>query len=116
MKNILALCAAAFSAVAAGCGTVQSLWGGGAAEQPRARTDVTEFRCEANKKLLVRIEPGGASAWVAFPEREFRLDQVPGASGQYSNGRATLTARDGALSLEEGPGVSFANCRRASGS
>jgi membrane-bound inhibitor of C-type lysozyme len=100
----------------AGCGTVERIWSGGPTEQKRVRPGVTEFSCDSNKKLLVRFDAGSKSAWVIFPEREFRLDQVPGASGvQYSNGRTTLASTGDEASLEEGSVVTFANCKRATG-
>lgn len=113
MKTSVALGAAVLTALATGCATVERMWGG-ATEQKRVRVGVTEYTCDADKKLLVRYDTGGKAAWVIFPEREFRLDQVPAASGaQYSNGRTTLATQDNEASLEEASAVTFANCRRS---
>jgi membrane-bound inhibitor of C-type lysozyme len=113
MKTGVALGAALLTALGAGCGTVERMWGG-ATEQKRVRVGVTEYACDANRKLLVRFDAGGKSAWVIFPEREFRLDQVSGASGaQYSNGRTTLTTQGDEATLEEASAITFANCKRS---
>ncbi|MBI3374274.1 MAG: hypothetical protein HY017_21330, partial [Betaproteobacteria bacterium] len=88
----------------------------GPAERSRIPVGVTEFVCEGNKVLRVRFETGEKSAWVVFPEREFRLDAVPGGpAGRYSNGRSTLSATATEATLEEGSNVAFANCKRAAG-
>ena len=113
MKTSVLLAAAVLTALAAGCGTVERMWGG-ATEQKRVRPGVTEYTCDANRKLLVRFDAGVKAAWVIFPEREFRLDQVPAASGaQYSNGRTTLATHGDEASLEEASAVTFANCKRS---
>ena len=116
MKRCTVILAAVLIALAAGCGSVERLWGGGPAEQKRVRAGVTEFSCDSNKKLQVLFDAAGKTAWVIFPEREFRLDAVPGGSGAaYSNGRTTLTATAEGTRLEEGSSVTFANCKRAAG-
>ena len=113
MNTRAALVAAVLTALAAGCGTVERMWSG-ATEQKRVRVGVTEYDCDANKKLLVRFDAGSKSAWVIFPEREFRLDQVPGDSAaRYSNGRATLSTSGDEASLEEASAVTYANCKRS---
>lgn len=112
MKGIASI-AAGFAVFISGCGTVERMWSG-PTEQKRVRAGVTEFSCDANRKLLVRFDPAGKAAWVIFPEREFRLDQVPAASGErYSNGRTTLASKGDDASLEEASAVTFANCKRA---
>ena len=116
MKCIGAMLAAVLVSFTSGCGTVERLWSGGATEQKRVRTGVTEFKCDANKKLLVRFDAAGKTAWVIFPEREFRLDLVTDAPGaRYSNGRATLATQGDEASLEEAAAVTFANCKRSAG-
>lgn len=116
MKRNLRTLAATLAVFAAGCGTVEKLWSGGPAERSRVPAGVTEFVCDGNRILRVRFESGEKSAWVVLPEREFRLDAVPGGpAGRYSNGRNTLNATTTAASLEEGSNVAFANCKRAAG-
>jgi membrane-bound inhibitor of C-type lysozyme len=116
MTRVVTMLIAGLAVLIAGCGTVERMWSGGPTEQKRVRPGVTEFSCDSNKKLLVRFDAGSKSAWVIFPEREFRLDQVQGASGvQYSNGRATLATQGDEASLEEGSVVTFANCKRSAG-
>lgn len=114
MKCIASILAAGLVVFTPGCATVERMWSGGPTEQKRVRAGVTEFSCDANRKLLVRFDAAGKTAWVIFPEREFRLDQVPGASGlQYSNGRTTLSTQGDEASLEEASAVTFANCKRS---
>lgn len=116
MERIAAFLAAVLAAFAGGCGTLERMWSG-PTEQSRVRAGVTQFSCDANRKLLVRFDAGGTSAWVIFPEREFRLDAVQGASGaRYSNGRTTLSTKGDEAFLEEASAVTFANCKRSTGS
>ena len=64
--------------------------------------------------LKPRFDAASQSAWVRFPDREFRLDAVPGAAeGRYSNGRTTLNTKGDEAFLTEGAEVSFDNCKRA---
>ena len=114
MKCIASMFAAGLMILATGCGTVERLWSGGPTEQKRVRAGVTEFSCASNRKLLVRIDAAAKSAWVIFPEREFRLDQVPEGPGtRYSNGRATLVIEGDEASLEEGSALTHADCKRS---
>ena len=114
MKRDLGMLAASLAIFAAGCGTVERMWGGGPAERSRVPAGVTQFVCDGNKILRVRFEAGEKTAWVVFPEREFRLDAVQGGPGaRYSNGRTTLSATATEASLEEGSNLSLANCKRA---
>jgi hypothetical protein len=87
--------------VLTGCNTVNELFRGGPREQSRVRSDVTEYACADGKTLSLKMDPAAKAAWVVSPEREYRLDAVAGASDRYSNGRTTLTLRDGQASLEE---------------
>jgi membrane-bound inhibitor of C-type lysozyme len=105
---------AALALLATGaCSTLGNLWTGGPRELPRVRDDAAAMSCEAGKTLLVRMEPGGKSAWIILPEREFRLDLVQGAADtRYSNGRTTLVVQGDQVSVEEGGVPSFANCRK----
>lgn len=94
------------------CSTLGNLWGGGGPKElPRVRDDAVAMSCDAGKTLLVRMEPGGKSAWIILPDREFRLDLVPGDT-RYSNGRTTLIVKGDQVSVEEGGASSFANCRK----
>lgn len=89
-------------------------WGGGPAEQPRYPADATIYQCDASKQLVVRYVDGGKAAIVMYPDRDFRLDQVPTGSGaRYSNGRTTLATKGDEALLEEGGSTLFANCKLA---
>ena len=104
-------------AVMAGCGTVERVgdwWRGGAVEAPRLAPGVGEYRCDGGKSFQARFDTATKSAWVRFPDREFRLDAVPGGGeGRYTNGRTTLNTKDDEAFLTEGTAVSYANCKRA---
>ncbi len=100
----------------AGCGMAEKVgafWKGGALEAPRLAPGAIEYLCDGNKTFQARIDSSTQSAWVKFPDREFRLDAVPGAStGRYTNGRTTLNTKGDEAFLTEGTAVSFANCKR----
>ena len=110
----IAIC---FAALIASCGTVEKVgawWQGGAAEAPRLAPGVGEYLCEGGKSFQARFDPATHSAWVRFPDREFRLDAAPGtAEGRYTNGRTTLSSKAEELSLTEGATVIYAGCKRA---
>jgi membrane-bound inhibitor of C-type lysozyme len=95
-----------------GCGSLN--WWSGPAEQSRIPRDATIYKCDDAKQLPVRFEKDGKSAMIILTEREFRLDQVPAASGaRYSNGRTTLNTKGNEASLEEGNKTLYANCKSA---
>ena len=90
---------------------VKDLWTGGPKELSRVREDAVSLNCDAGKVLVLRVEPDGKSAWIIFPDREFRLDRVEGTGdARYSNGRTTLEVKGGQYSLEEGGTATLANC------
>ena len=80
-------------------------------QQARLPEGATEYFCAQGKRLLVRYTPDGKSAWVIYPDREFRLDRV-GSGERYSNGVSTLIARDDVVTLDSEGGTQFADCRR----
>jgi membrane-bound inhibitor of C-type lysozyme len=89
-------------------------WSSGPAEQARYPADARIYECDAGKRLVVRYLDGGKAAMVMYPEREFRLDQVPAASGaRYSNDRTTLHTKGDEAFVEEDGKTVFANCRSA---
>src|SRR5262245_34882152 len=92
----------------AGCGGSSSSWmpwsktpsdtGG-----PRTPAGATAYGCDNSKRLLVRYEAGGKSAWVIYPDREFRLDRTESGSGErFSRGSTTLATKEGEAMLMEG--------------
>ena len=98
------------------CGTVDTVsqwWKGGTLESPRLAAGVSEYTCDGSKVFQMRMETGTQSAWVRFPDREFRVDPVPGdATGRYTNGRTTLNLKGEEAFLTEGTAVTYANCKR----
>jgi membrane-bound inhibitor of C-type lysozyme len=115
MKRSSATFIFALAVAAGGCGTLDRLsnwWSGVPSEQSRRMEGAVELRCDAKKTLIVRIDP--ETAWVIFPDREFRLDAVKGSPPtRYSNGRTTLTSKGEEVTLEEDTSVTFSNCRQA---
>jgi membrane-bound inhibitor of C-type lysozyme len=99
-----------------GCGSID-LWPFGdskSQELSRKPVGATEYQCNNDRRLYVRYLDNGASAWVIFPEREFRLDKVASASGtRYSNGIAMLEKDGDDISLRDGPTVAFTGCKPA---
>lgn len=99
------------AALLAGCGSWNP-WSG-PTEQAVIPRDATIYKCDGGRQLLVRYVDGGKSAMVLFTDREFRLDQVPAASGvKYSNGRTDLYTKGDEAFLEEGGQRLYANCTR----
>ena len=103
--------------VLAGCGSVERVgdwWRGNVTEAPRIAPGAVEYVCDGNKIFQARFEAAAQSAWIRFPDREFRLDAVPGAAaGRYSNGRTTLNTKGDEAFLTEGTTINYANCKRA---
>ena len=88
---------------------------GGNSQDPSARIPpgATVYNCAGNKRLFVRHAADGKSAWVIYPDREFRLDRVNASSGdRYSNGVSTLTVQGEETTLEEGGARLFTDCKR----
>ena len=82
----------------------------------RAPAGATAYQCEGGKRLFVRYLDNGAAAWVILPEREFRLNKTPAASGtRYSNGSATLDIKDGDATLTDGAAMTHAGCKASGG-
>ena len=107
---------ASLSIALAGCSSMSNLWPfGDSQSQERSRTPAgaTEYRCNNDRRFYARFLDNGASVWVIFPEREFRLDKVDTASGtRYSNRVAFLEMNDnGEVSLRDGAAVAFTGCR-----
>ena len=98
----------------AGCSSI-NLWPFGDSkpqEVSRKPVNATEYQCNNDRRLYVRYLDNGASAWVIFPEREFRLDKVASESGlRYSNGIAMLERNGDEVSLRDGPTVAFTGCK-----
>ena len=119
LSRSMAKTAVCFSIIAAlaACGTVEKIgdwWTAGAIEAPRLAPGAFEYLCDGDKRFQARLDSSTQSAWVKFPDREFRLDAVPGATeGRYTNGRTTLNIKGDEAFLTEGTAVSYANCKRA---
>lgn len=108
--------ASILTALLAGCGTTSSWlpWptsssGGGG---PYTPAGAKGYACEGGKRLLVRFESDGKSAWVIYPDREMRLDRVAAASGEeFSRAGTTLSTREGETTLIEGNAAQLAKCK-----
>ena len=91
---------------------------GGPSADPSTRVPpgATDYRCAGNKRLFVRHAADGKSAWVIFPDREFRLDRASASSGErFTNGGSTLLVNGDEVALEEGGTRLFTECKRAQG-
>ncbi len=110
LRSVLIVGAAA---ALAGCGSWNP-WAGPREERVAPPADAVTFQCEGGKRLMVRMPPNAKSVTVMLPERQFRLDEAPAASGaRYSNGRTTFHAKGDEAFLEEDGKMLFQDCRRA---
>ena len=82
-------------------------------EANRIPPGATEYVCAQGKRLVVRFDDGGKSAWVYLPDREFRLQQS-GSQDRYSNGVTTLSLQDDSAHLDTEGSRQFADCKRKS--
>jgi len=110
MKRTLTLAVTSLALLAAGC-TSWWPWSGGSGDVPRVPPGATAYKCDAGRELFVRHLDGGKSVMVIFPEREFRLDRAAGEGTRYSNGHTTLVVDGGAVMVQEGSAVPYANCK-----
>jgi membrane-bound inhibitor of C-type lysozyme len=114
-------CVVGLAASLAGCGgfSMSSLnpwsWGMPVERAQTLPSDATAYNCDGGKQLVVRYLSGGEkSVMIVFPEREFRLDAAPSASGaRYTNGSTTLDSKGNEAMLEESGSVTYANCKQA---
>ncbi len=109
--------AAVLIAVSAADCSGMRLWPFGDAQaQPRSRTpaNATAYQCGAGKRFYVRSLDNGAAAWLILPEREVRLEKVPGAGNatRYSNGAAVLEINGNQATLTDGA-LAFTGCSAA---
>ena len=88
-------------------------WGGNS-EDPSTRIPpgATVYNCAGNKRLFIRHAADGNSAWIIYPDREFRLDRTS-SGDRYSNGVSTLTVQGEETMLEEGGARLFTDCKRS---
>lgn len=102
-----------------GCETVKNvkLWpfdqeksGGQAVAPPNS----TEYLCSGGKHFYVRYIDNGNAAWLIYAEREISLSKVASTSGtRYSNGIAVLNVNGNTATLDDGPAISFTDCKTA---
>jgi len=110
---------AATAAVGMLNGCSGGLWpfGRSGSEQPvRLPEGAVEYTCAQGQRLVVRFTTDGKSAWIYFPDREFRVDRAGAGPGdRYSNGVSTLVSRDGVLTLDSEGGARLVDCKRGKG-
>jgi len=103
--------------IVAGCGGISmpsmpTFFGEKNIERSRVPVNSTAYQCAGGKRLYVRYQENGASAWVILPEREFRLDRVAGEGGtRYGSGKAVLAVNGEEVTLSDGATVSYAACK-----
>ena len=100
--------------VLSSCSSV-NLWpfgSGQSQELSRTPANATEYRCNNDRRFYARFLDNGASVWVIFPEREFRLDKVESASTtRYTNRQAILEVNEAnEVSLRDGATIAFTGC------
>ncbi len=108
------------AALLGGCGgfSLERLnpWAGPTEQVQPLPRDATAYACDGGKRLVVRYLPGDSSVMIVFPEREFRLDSAPSASGtRYTNGNDTLHSKGDEAMYEEAGKTTYSNCRKAAG-
>lgn len=110
---MLRLAPALFALLLSGCGGV-NLWPFGepaTAELSRKPANATEYRCDEGKVFYVRSLDAGA-VWLIAPDREIRLDKLPG-EGRYGVGRVALELSGQAATLTDPPGPPFTGCKKS---
>lgn len=107
-------CAIVFACIGLSACSSVKLWPFGGESQGQARVvpNATQYQCAGGKSFYLRTLVDGAM-WVIYPDREFRLEKSAGSASRYSNGIATLDINAGEVSLNDGPGLSFAGCKEA---
>lgn len=119
MGTRAAVAASAVIVMLSGCSG--GWWPFGRSSEPepnRLPAGATEYACAGGKRLLIRYTPDGKSAWVIYPDREFRLDRIVSASGsgeQFSNGVSTLATQGDETSLDSEGARQFTDCKRKPG-
>jgi membrane-bound inhibitor of C-type lysozyme len=104
--------AGAFALALAGCGSWNP-WAGPQEERVAPPADAVTFQCDGGRRLTVRMPASAKSVMVMLPERQFRLDESPAASGvRYSNGRTTFHVKGDEAFLEEDGKMLFGGCKR----
>ncbi len=101
---------AAASALLQGCSGGWWPFGSSSDQAARIPQGATEYACAQGRQLLVRHAPDGKSAWILFPDREFRLDRV-GSTERYTNGTSTLVTQEDGVTLDVEGGNRFTDCR-----
>ena len=112
-NRLLGACLIVLTLLLAGCGSID-LWPFGAgesSERSRAPSDASEYRCDGGKRFYLRYLNNGASAWIIFPERQFRLDKDASASGaRYRSRIAVLEVNGDEATLRDADAV-FTGCK-----
>jgi hypothetical protein len=102
------------STLLAGCGGI-NVWPFGesrSTEASRKPSNATEYQCDGGKAIYVRNLDGGA-VWLIAPDREIRLDKLPGAKGTvYGVGKVRLELTEQSATLLDPP-AQFLGCKRA---
>ena len=78
----------------------------------RTPAGATEYRCNNGRHFYARFLDNGASVWVIFPEREFRLDKAESASiTRYTNRQTIFEVNEsGEVSLRDGATFAYTGC------
>jgi len=82
-----------------------------AAEASRKPANAVEYRCEGGKQFYVRNLDAG-TVWLIAPDREIRLEKLPGATAAYGAGKVRLELTGQSATLFDPP-AQFLGCKRA---
>lgn len=97
-----------------GCGSLD-VWpfgGGKAADRSGRIANATQYICKGGKNFHVRMLDNGNAAWIIFADREVRFDKTAATSGaHYSNAGSVLDIVGDKVTLQDGPGVSYVDCK-----
>ena len=113
MTHVRWIAAAAAIVILQGCSGGWWPFGRSGGEQAgRIPEGATEYSCAQGRRLIVRYAADAKSAWIIFPDREFRLDRT-GSSERYTNGASTLVVQEDGVTLDVEGGNRFEDCRAA---
>lgn len=73
--------------------------------------NATEYLCANNQRFFVRTLEQGKAVWLIYPEREVRLERLGEDGKRYGNGVATLEIDADGATLNDGPSISYSDCK-----
>ena len=98
-----------------GCGSLD-FWPFGRDKVAQMRSsrpaNATRYSCTGGKSFYLRMLDNGNAAWIIYPDREVRFDKQGAAPGnRYGNGSSVLEINGSQATLQDGPAISFTDCK-----